>query len=73
MIIYEDFRTTDEGVKLVRAYSDEGYSLERDGVIYDEAIDPESENRKYTEIDTSTEEASIEDYETALQEIGVEL
>ena len=37
--------------KLVRTYSDAGFKIKRDGVIYDEAVDPIELNRKYTETD----------------------
>lgn len=49
MIVTEDFITREDGVKLVRTYSDEGLYIERDGVLYEEAIDPKSKRRKYTE------------------------
>lgn len=37
------------GNNLVKTYSTEGYRIERDGVEYDEAIDPVDSGRKYTE------------------------
>lgn len=37
--------------KLIRTYSDAGFKIKRDGVIYDEAVDPIELNRKYTETD----------------------
>lgn len=37
--------------KLIRTYSDVGFKIKRDGVIYDEAVDPIELNRKYTETD----------------------
>ena len=40
-----------DGTNLIRTYSDAGYRIERDGVRYDEAIDPESTGRVYTETD----------------------
>lgn len=75
MVIYEDYGTNKLGVELVRAYSDAGYFIEREEVMYAEAIDPKNLDRKYTETDIAIEddEATAEDYETALQEVGVEL
>lgn len=75
MVIYEDYGTNKLGVELVRAYSDTGYFIEREEVMYAEAIDPKNLDRKYTETDIAIEddEATAEDYETALQEVGVEL
>jgi hypothetical protein len=35
----------------VRTYSDSGFQVERDGVLYSEAIDPAEFNRQYTETD----------------------
>lgn len=48
-IITEFFRTREDGAVLNRTYSDLGYKIERDGVLYDEAIDPAELNRQYTE------------------------
>lgn len=39
----------------VRTYSDVGYMVERDGVRYSEAIDPEELGRTYTETDEPIE------------------
>lgn len=52
----EFFRTREDGVRLVRTYSDINHYIERDGVIYSEAIDPEELNRQYTETDIEIEE-----------------
>lgn len=49
MIVTEFYMTRDDGVKLYRTYSDEGFYIERDGEMYEEAIDPESAGRTYTE------------------------
>jgi hypothetical protein len=65
MIITEFYRTRDDGTNLVRTYSDKGYMIERDGVVYEEAIDPENSNRVYTETE---EEATEADYISALNE-----
>ena len=67
-------QTTKEinGVMYAYAYSDSGYMIERDGVRYSEAVDPLNSGRVYTEtdepIDMGTDEATVEDYQTALKE-----
>lgn len=72
-------QTTKEinGVMYAYAYSDSGYMIERDGVRYSEAVDPLDSGRVYTEtdepIDNGTGEATMEDYQTALNEFGVEV
>lgn len=72
-------QTTKEinGVMYTYAYSDSGYMIERDGVRYSEAVDPLDSGRVYTEtdepIDIGTDEATMEDYQTALNEFGVEV
>ena len=53
MIITEFYRTREDGVRLVRFYSDQGMMIhggfpEGD---YAESIDPEDANRTYTETD----------------------
>lgn len=60
MIITEYYKTRDDGVVLNRTYSDKGMMIERDGVRYDEAIDPAELNRQYTETDMPI--GAIEDY-----------
>jgi hypothetical protein len=70
MIITENM--TINGKAFVRTYSDLGYMVERDGIRYDEAIDPVEFGRTYTETDERIEEeAAAEDYEAALAEMGV--
>lgn len=49
MIVTEFYKTREDGVRLVRTYSDIGRLLERDGVVYEEAIDPEDSGRVYVE------------------------
>lgn len=72
-------QTTKEinGVMYDYAYSDSGFMIERDGVRYSEAVDPLDSGRVYTEtdepIDMGTDEATVEDYQTALNEFGVEV
>lgn len=72
MIIYEDLQNN-----LVKSYSDKGFYI-RGGMPeseYTEAIDLKSQNRKYVETDKMIpeKEATIEDYQQKLQELGVEL
>ena len=55
-IVTEFYREREDGVRLVRTYSDINHYIERDGVIYSEAIDPEELGRQYTETDTPIEE-----------------
>ena len=77
MIVTEYYRTREDGVVLNRTYSASGMMIERDGVRYSEAIDPAELNRQYTEtdepIEVTTDEATAEDYQSALREMGVEV
>lgn len=77
MIIVEYYKTRKDGVVLNRTYSDAGMMIERDGVRYSEAIDPAELGRTYTETDEAigmgTDEATVEDYQAALNEFGVEV
>ena len=59
MIITEHYKTRDDGVVLIRTYSDAGFMIERDGVQYSEAIDPEEMNRQYTETDEPIDQIGI--------------
>lgn len=52
----EFYREREDGVRLVRTYSDINHYIERDGVVYGEAIDPEEMGRVYTETDQLIEE-----------------
>lgn len=52
----EFYRTREDGVRLVRTYSDTNHYIQRDGVVYGEAIDPEEMGRVYTETDELIEE-----------------
>lgn len=47
MIVTENMSVN--GKAFVRTYSDSGYKVERDGILYDEAIDPAEVGRVYTE------------------------
>ncbi len=51
MIITEHYKTRTDGVVLERTYSDKGMLIQRDGVLYSEAIDPADSGRVYTETD----------------------
>lgn len=51
MIVVDFFAERHDGVKLYRTYSSDGMLIERDGVMYEEAIDPESTGRTYRETD----------------------
>lgn len=75
MLVTEYYKTRDDGVVLNITYSDKGCKIERDGVRYNEAIDPIELNRQYIEtdelIESETLEATEEDYLSALSEFGV--
>ena len=51
MVKTEFYMERSDGVRLIRNYSDVGKYITRDGVIYEEAIDPEDTNRQYEETD----------------------
>lgn len=65
MIVTEYFMTRFDGVVLNRTYSDAGMMIERDGVRYEEAVDPAELNRTYTETDERipVEEEMVMNYE----------
>lgn len=58
MIRTENITINDK--QFIRTYSDNGYMVERDGVQYDEAIDPIETGRTYTETDVKSK--SSENY-----------
>ena len=60
---------------LTRTWSDAGMRIERDGVRYDEAIDPTDRGRTYTETDepVPSEDVTEEDKDAALRRFGVEV
>lgn len=72
MVIYEDLQNG-----LVKSYSDAGFYIQGGMPIgeYTEAIDPKTENRKYTETSKKipVPEATVEDYQQKLRELGVEI
>ena len=51
MIKTEYHSTRSDGVKLYRTFSTLGKYIERDGNVYEEAIDPEGVTRIYVETD----------------------
>jgi hypothetical protein len=60
--------------EFIITYSDAGFFVERDGILYGEAIDliEFAEERKYTEsAEYIISEATEEDYQEALEELGV--
>lgn len=72
MIVTENL--TINGKAFVKTYSDSGFMVERDGVRYDEAIDPAELGRMYTEsTEVTQDEATETDYLNALREMGVEV
>lgn len=77
MIVTEYFRTRADGVVLNRTYSDLGMMIERDGIRYEDAIDPAELNRQYTETDEPVEgyigEATEADYQNELRRLGVKV
>lgn len=76
-IITEYYKTREDGVVLNRTYSDKGMMIEREGIRYEEAIDPAELNRQYTETDEPIEggptEATEADYQNALRDMGVDV
>jgi hypothetical protein len=73
-IVTEYYKTREDGVVLNRTYSDQGMMVERDGIRYDQAIDPAELNRQYIETDEPVEvEATEVDYQEALRNMGVDV
>jgi len=61
MLLKEEL--TVDGKIFVKTYSDSNKQIERDGVRYSEAIDPEGSEREYTETDDPIDDAEITDKE----------
>lgn len=61
------------GRTFVRTWSDADMKIERDGELYDEAVDPVDSGREYVETDIPipAEEAEEADYLAALDRLGV--
>ena len=67
---------TINGKDYIRTWSDLDVMIERDGALYEEAIDPADSGRSYTETDQPIiheGEAEEADYIAALERFGVEL
>ena len=79
MIISEYFRTREDGVILNRTYSDAGFLLLQNetGIYYSDPIDVAPCAYTYTEtnipVDSDENQATEEDYQNALTEMGVDL
>ena len=75
MIITKYYLTREDGAVLNRTYSDEGRVILQNetGNLYDEAIDVEGSGYTYTETEEFVEgsDATEDDYQNALREIGV--
>lgn len=73
MIDIEIYKVLPNVQTLVRTYSTEGNMIERDGVLYEEAIDDASFAYAYTETDIPIEgeSATEADYLKALERLGV--
>ena len=51
MIKTEFYITREDGVQLERTFSDINHYIERDGLLFEEAVDPVGSGRVYTESD----------------------
>lgn len=54
MIVNESIKIGEKEYK--RTYSDKGFMIERENIVYSEAIDPVDSDRKYTETNVKIEE-----------------
>lgn len=68
-------KTEDIGGGLTRTWSDIGMKIARDGVRYDEAVDPTNKGRTYTETDepVASDGVTEADKDAALRRFGVEV
>lgn len=66
MIITETITIND--TEYLHTYSDLGYKVERDGIQYDDAIDPMDSGRTYTEVVVEDEDISNEDFMKLIEE-----
>lgn len=55
-------------IEYLHTYSDLGYQVERDGIKYDDAIDPIDSGRTYTEVIVEDEDISNEDFMKLIEE-----
>lgn len=62
MIVTEYYATRQDGVRLLKTYSDEGFQIVQNetGVVYDEAIDVENASWTYSESAEQIEYPEIE-------------
>lgn len=60
MIKTEYYKTRSDGTVLNRTYSDENMMIERDGILYSEAIDPADLERTYIETEIAIVETPEE-------------
>lgn len=62
--------------QLIRTYSDAGMKIERDGIRYDEAVDPIGSGRVYTEtiepVEVFEPDNREQEYLGYLQQLGVD-
>ena len=74
-IVTEYYKTRDDDIILNRTCSDIGMLIERDGVMYADAVDPVDSGREYRETDTPIPQDDVteEDYIAALADFGVKL
>lgn len=63
MIKTEHYMTRDDGVELIRTYSDKGVKIQKVGTdeIYDDAVDVEGAGYRYTETEEPIEVESSEE------------
>lgn len=61
-----------DGFQLRRTWSDAGFMIERDGVVYSEAVDPAEFDRVYTETDIPVEPESTDETISASEGIVTE-
>jgi hypothetical protein len=55
MIVIEYHSTRKDGVELYKTFSDLDMMIEREGILYEVAIDPKDSGRVYTETDIPIE------------------
>lgn len=74
MIITEIIKDSD-GNQYLYTYSNLGYNIERDGIIYENAVDSLDSNRTYIEVpreeesdETDNEEISAEEFMALIEE-----
>lgn len=70
-IVKEFYKTREDGVKLYRTYSDEGFMIQKVGTeeIYDEAVDVEDASYEYEETTELIDVASENDLKAQAYDI----